>query len=184
VTRAGSLLQTVIEDFKFAIFNLVVNVFIGSPFVPRHLRRELYRALGFKIGAATLSPHLTFKSSNVEIGDNVFINEGCLFDNLERVTIGDEVHVGPEVLFGTSSHEPGDTSSRAGPVFLAPLAVSKGCWIGARAMLLPGVKVGEGCVVAAGAVVTRDCLPHGLYAGVPARRVRDLSMDSPRPKDD
>jgi maltose O-acetyltransferase len=90
------------------------------------------------------------------------------------VTIGDEVHVGPGVLFGTSSHRRGDTNSRAGPVILAPLVVAHGCWIGARAMLLPGVKVAEGCVVAAGAVVTKDCLPHGLYAGVPARRIRDL----------
>jgi maltose O-acetyltransferase len=104
----------------------------------------------------------------------VFINEGCSFDNLERVTIGDRVHVGPEVLFGTSSHEMGCSKARAGDVFLAPLVVGSGCWIGARAVILPGVTIGEGCVVGAGAVVTKDCLPHGLYAGVPARRVRDL----------
>jgi maltose O-acetyltransferase len=168
------LFEAVVTDLRAALFHAVVNVFIASSFVPRHVRRQLYRALGFKIGGATLSPHLTFKSNNVDIGDNVFINEGCSFDNLERVTIGDEVHVGPEVLFGTSSHEMGGTIARAGPVFLAPLVVSSGCWIGARAMLLPGVKVGEGCVVAAGAVVAKDCLPHGLYAGVPARRIRDL----------
>jgi maltose O-acetyltransferase len=174
VKRAEYLLHTVMEDMRIAVFNLVVNVLIGSSFVPRHARRALYRALGFQIGGATLSPHLTFKSSKVEIGDNVYINEGCSFDNLERVTIGDEVHVGPDVLFGTSSHKSGDTNSRAGPVFLAPLVVGRGCWIGARAMILPGVNVGEGRVVGAGAVVTKDCLPHGLYAGVPAKRIRDL----------
>ena len=64
--------------------------------------------------------------------------------------------------------------TRAGALFLAPLVVSSGCWIGARAVLLPGLTIGEGCVVGAGAVVTKDCLPIGLYAGIPARRIRDL----------
>jgi maltose O-acetyltransferase len=176
VNRVGTLLQTVIADVRIAIFHAVVNVFIGSSCVPRHVRRELYRALGFKIGGASLSPHLTFKGNRVDIGDHVFINERCSFDNLECVTIGDGVHVGPEVLFGTSTHEIGDSSRRAGHVYLAPVVVSRGCWIGARAVLLPGVTVGEGCVVAAGAVVTKDCLPDGLYAGVPARRIRDLPV--------
>jgi maltose O-acetyltransferase len=166
--------QTVIHDFRTAVFHSVVNVFIASTYMPRHVRRALYRALGFKIAGASLSPHLKFKSNRVDIGDHVFINEGCSFDNLEMVTIGDGVHVGPEVLFGTSSHEMGDSITRAGSVFLAPIVVSPGCWIGARAMVLPGVVIGDGCVVAAGAVVTKDCFPDGLYAGVPARRLRDL----------
>ncbi len=176
MNRSGTLLQAVAADLKNAMFHSVVNVFIASSWVPKHVRRELYRALGFHVGGASLSPHLTFKSNRVDIGDHVYINEGCSFDNLERVTIGDSVHVGPDVLFGTSSHEIGDAVSRAGPLVLAPLVVSSGCWIGARAVLLPGVKVGEGCVVAAGAVVTRDCLAHGLYAGVPAKRIRDLPL--------
>lgn len=52
-----------------------------------------------------------------------------------------------------------------------------------RAMLLPGVTVGKGCVVAAGAVVAADCAPNGLYGGVPARRIKDLDLrlDPPRP---
>lgn len=52
--------------------------------------------------------------------------------------------------------------------------VGDGCWIGANATILPGVTVAPGCVIAAGAVVTKDTEPDGLYAGVPARRVRDL----------
>jgi acetyltransferase-like isoleucine patch superfamily enzyme len=174
VNRVGSLFETFVYDLRVAVFHIVVNVFIGSSIVPSPLRRVLYRALGFKIGGASLSPHLMFKSNNVDIGDHVFINEGCSFDNLECVTIGDHVHVGPQVMFGTSSHQPGNSFVRAGAVSLAPLVVCSGSWIGARAVLLPGVKVGEGCVVGAGAVVTRDCQPHGLYAGVPARRIRDL----------
>jgi len=68
----------------------------------------------------------------------------------------------------------GAPERRAGAVGGKPVAVGNGCWIGARVMVMPGVSVGDGCVVAAGAIVTKDCEPHGLYAGVPAQRVRDL----------
>lgn len=49
-----------------------------------------------------------------------------------------------------------------------------GCWLGGNVTVLPGVTIGRGCVIAAGAVVTKSCDPNGLYAGVPARRIRDL----------
>lgn len=55
-----------------------------------------------------------------------------------------------------------------------PITVGDGCWIGARAVILPGVTIGDGCVIAAGAVVSKDCAPNGMYAGVPARRIREL----------
>lgn len=176
MSRANILFNAVVGDIKAGLFDAVVNVFIGSSLIPRHLRRELYRALGFNIRGASLSPHLIFKTNRVDIGDHVYINERCVFENVERVIIGDHVHVGPEVLFGTSSHEIGNAIVRAGQSFVAPVVVSAGCWIGGRAVLLPGVTVGEGCVVGAGAVVTGNCLPNGLYAGVPARRIRDLSQ--------
>lgn len=174
--RAGRGIEALLKDLKGGAFDFVVNVLIASPLVPRHLRRALYRALGFNVGGASLSPHLTFKSNQIDIGDRVFINDGCWFDNLVRISIGDGVHIGPGVMFGTTSHEIGVPSMRAGVQYEAPVMVATGCWIGARAIVLPGVTVAEGCVVAAGAVVTIDCEPHGLYAGVPAKRMRDLPV--------
>jgi acetyltransferase-like isoleucine patch superfamily enzyme len=78
------------------------------------------------------------------------------------------------VMLVTSSHAVGPCERRAGPLKPAPITVGDGCWIGAGAVLLPGVTVHDGCVIASGAVVTGDCAADGLYAGVPARRVRDL----------
>jgi maltose O-acetyltransferase len=164
----------VIDDLRFAVFDLVVNTALGSSLVPRHARRALYRKLGFEVGKATLSPHLRFKTSRARFGDNVFINEGCRFDNAEWVTIGDDVAVGPDAMFVTSSHADAGSLGRAGDVVLSPVRISAGCWIGARAIILPGATVGRGCIVAAGAVVTGDCLPNGLYGGVPATRLREL----------
>lgn len=63
---------------------------------------------------------------------------------------------------------------RGGEVISMPIKIGGGCWIGARAVILPGVTVGNGCIIGAGAVVAKDCEPDGMYAGVPAKRVRDL----------
>ncbi|MFW6772738.1 DapH/DapD/GlmU-related protein [Nocardioides sp. CPCC 205120] len=102
------------------------------------------------------------------------INAGCHFENREPVSIGDRVYLGPQVLIGTSTHAVGPTEQRAGSYSGAPVSIADGCWVGARAVILPGVTVARGCVIAAGSIVTRDTLPDGLYAGVPATRVRDL----------
>nr|WP_246298615.1 DapH/DapD/GlmU-related protein [Nocardioides panaciterrulae] len=79
------------------------------------------------------------------------------------------------VLFCTATHEIGPASRRAGEQVKADITVGDGVWIGAGAQVMPGVTIGDGCVIAAGTVVVRDCAPHGMYAGVPARRVRDLA---------
>ena len=73
---------------------------------------------------------------------------------------GDGQHLDPRA--------PGRHARRAGQPTVAPIVVGDGCWIGTRATLLPGVTVAPGCIVAAGAVLTRDTRPNGLYGGVPA----------------
>lgn len=54
------------------------------------------------------------------------------------------------------------------------IIVESGCWIGANVTILPGVTIGHGCIVGAGSLVTKDCMPNGLYVGSPAKRIRDL----------
>jgi maltose O-acetyltransferase len=129
---------------------------------------------------AYVMPGCHFYSYRVSIGARSWINRGCHFDSHESITIGCDVDVGLEVMFCTSSHRPGSRTKRAGEYVGAPIAIGDGTWIGTRAMILPGVTVGEGCVIAAGSVVHRDCAPDGFYAGNPAKRVRDLPADEPR----
>ena len=74
----------------------------------------------------------------------------------------------------TAKHSLGGPELRAGDGGPEPVVIGDGTWIGAGAIILPGLTVGAGCIVAAGAVVTKDCTPNGLYAGVSARRIRDL----------
>jgi maltose O-acetyltransferase len=97
---------------------------------------------------------------------------GCVFDNLAPITIGRNVYIGDEVMRLTSAHERGGTAGKAAGARVGrPIRVEDGAWIGACAMIMPGVTVGAGCTVAAGAVVTRDRMPGGTYAGIPPARL-------------
>lgn len=138
-------------------------------------RAALLRRAGIDAGTTQIEAGCFFFSDQIEFGDYGWVNHRCYFDTRERVTVGDRVAFGMEVMVCTSTHGAGDRNRRAGPYTAAPVVIGDGCWIGARALLLPGVTVGDGCVVAAGAVVREDCAPNGLYGGVPARRVRDLT---------
>ena len=66
-------------------------------------------------------------------------------------------------------------SREGGAGYTLPVKIGDGVWIGANATILPGVIVGDGCFIAAGALVTEDCEPDGFYAGVPARRIRNFN---------
>ncbi|WP_425269614.1 DapH/DapD/GlmU-related protein [Gordonia alkanivorans] len=81
-----------------------------------------------------------------------------------------------DVLFVTDTHELGPHSRRAGENKSAPIKVGNGVWIGARAVILPGISIGDGVVIASGAVVAADCENDGLYAGVPARRIKTIEQ--------
>ena len=91
------------------------------------------------------------------------------------IRIGSSCDIGPGVQFVTGSHEIGSANRRAGPGFARAISIGRGTWIGAGSTILGGVNVGEGCIVAAGAVVTRDIPSHSLAAGIPAAVKRALS---------
>jgi acetyltransferase-like isoleucine patch superfamily enzyme len=113
----------------------------------------------------------------LRLGTATFVNAGCRFDVSAEITIGENVSVGHEVLVLTQTHEIGLSGHRAGVLRARPVVIEDGCWIGARAVILPGVRVGRGAIVAAGAVVTGDVPPDTLVAGVPAHPIRSLADD-------
>ena len=106
------------------------------------------------------------------IGDNVFINQGCIICPL--VTLGNSVSLGHKVNLITTTHIIGDSNNRAAEQIFKPIVIKNGCWIGANATILGGVTIGEGTIIGAGSVVTRNCEPNSLYVGSPARKIKDL----------
>jgi acetyltransferase-like isoleucine patch superfamily enzyme len=106
----------------------------------------------------------------IRIGDRVFINSGAIVFSACEVTIGDDVALANEVyVMDSDSH---GVEGRA--VKEEPVRIGAGTWVGARAIILPGVTIGRRCLIAAGAVVSRDVPDDTLVAGNPARLVREL----------
>lgn len=110
----------------------------------------------------------------INLGDKVFINANCLLDGAASITIGDRVSVAYQVTLITGTHQIGPSDCRAGALAPRPIVVGEGAWIGARAVILPGVTIGRGAVVAAGAVVTKDVPDDTIVAGNPARVMRAI----------
>ncbi len=148
-------------------------------------RTEILRAGGLRIGprSVVLGPiRMTGAGDRRDlfsIGCDCVITGRLHVDLGAYVRIGNRVHVGHDVTILSVDHEIGPTVQRCGGHDRMPVVVRDGAWIGSRVTILPGVTVGDGAVVAAGAIVTRD-VPHDtVVAGVPAGIVRELEPGVP-----
>ncbi len=109
---------------------------------------------------------------NLLIGRNVFINYDCVFLDCNRITIGDDVLIGPAVQIYTAQHPTEAETRRSGLEFALPVTVGDNVWIGGGAILCPGVTIGADTVIGAGSVVTRDLPPSVIAVGNPCRVLR------------
>ena len=124
-------------------------------------------------GFTLIPPFYADHGPNITVGNKVFIGPHCAFTGHAPIDIADEVMIAHKVNLVTSGH-PVEPERRREYITAAPISIGPNVWIGAAATVLPGVHIGEGSVVAAGAVVTRDVAPATLVAGVPAKVVRAL----------
>lgn len=141
--------------------------------IPSHFARLLfYRHLsGFEIGSNSFIFMGTCFDSrrNFSIGENSVINQNCRIDNRGKVKIGNNVSISAETVILTADH---DLQSPDFKGRIRPVLIDDYVFIGTRALILPGVTLGKGSAVAAGAVVTKDVLPYAIVAGVPAKQIK------------
>ncbi|MPQ60190.1 sugar O-acetyltransferase [Duganella sp. FT27W] len=106
---------------------------------------------------------------NITLGDGVFMNFNCVILDVVQVEIGDGTQIGPGVQILTADH-PREPALRAqGLEFGRPIKIGKNVWIGAGALIMPGVTIGDDALIGAGSVVTRDVAPGVTVVGNPAR---------------
>jgi len=161
------------EQAQAYVLNHLVN---RLPFVA--LRQRAYAALGVGLedhssGMIMLHTEIN-EPTNLHIGPNCVIGRSCVLDARGGIEMGSSVNIGSGVSLQTGTHvvDCPDFSH----AFL-PIVIGDRVWVAEGARVLAGVSIGEGAVVAAGAVVTRDVRPYTIVAGVPARYIRDRSRE-------
>ncbi len=146
------------------------NASLGLAPGQRHaLLRERLGAVGANVEVRP--PFHCDYGSNIRLGDGVFLNFNCVILDVCEVVVGDGTQVAPGVQILTADH-PRDAAARAtGLEFGRPVRIGRNAWIGAGALVLPGVTIGDDAIVGAGSVVTRDVPAGATVVGNPARAV-------------
>lgn len=127
---------------------------------------------GINDSVQVLIPFNTDFGANIKLGNGVFINKSCMFVDLGGIELEDRVLVGPEVKILSVNHPLNPQNRR--DVILKGVRIKRNAWIGAGATICPGVTVGENSVIGAGSVVTKDVADNSLYAGVPAKFIKNI----------
>lgn len=120
-------------------------------------------------------PFITDFGKNIHLGENVFINAGCKFQDQGGIYIGDNVLIGHNVVLATLNHD--ENPERRGNLIPGAINIGDNVWIGSNATILAGVTIGDGAIIAAGAVVTKDVDENTIVAGVPAKYIRDVKLE-------
>jgi maltose O-acetyltransferase len=170
-SKGVNRLLNYILDFELMVLRWVSHV-------PSHLFRKLFYCLaGMKIGKGSVI-HMWasfFDPSGIEIGEDTIVGDHVFLDGRATLKIGSHVDIASQVLIYNSEHDldKEDFSAR-----LEPVEIGDYVFIGPRAIILPGVKIGKGAVIGAGAVVTKDVPDFAIVGGVPAKVIGERKNKS------
>ncbi|WP_022868677.1 DapH/DapD/GlmU-related protein [Schaalia vaccimaxillae] len=171
--EAGSRIQQLVTAASERAMRLTSRMnaqFLSLSDTRAQLERLFMRPVPADVGL--FPPFTTDCGLNTHLGNGVFINAGCRFQDQGGIFIGDRTLIGHNCVIATLNHqlEP----ARRANLLPAPVRIGEGAWLGANVTVLPGVTIGEGAVVAAGAVVTKDVAARTVVGGVPAKVLKTL----------
>lgn len=153
-----------------------VLFFINPLFPFRGPKPTLLRMFGAVVGkGVVIHPGVNIKFPwKLEIGDHVWIGQRAWLDNIDRLTIGNNVNISQGALIILGDH---DYKKVSHPTIYKPVVLEDGCWIGTRAIVTLGVRVGTHAMLTAGSVASKDMDPYMIYKGNPAEAVRERVME-------
>ena len=167
-------------QFKWKRYMDAFNKTSNSPLGLKRRSKLIKKMFGSVGENAYIEPplHANFGGANVFIGDNFYANFNLTLVDDGKITIGDNVMIGPNVTIITPVHplEVKDRLSKNNQKNL-PVVIKDNVWIASNVQILPGVTIGKNSVIATGAVVTKDVPPNVLVMGVPAKVVKELNKD-------
>lgn len=171
--RGGSPLHEVMHRSSQRALRITAEI-NGSYHEPDEVRALLAELTGRPIdeSVALFPPFRTDFGQNITLGQRVFINSGCSFQDQGGITIGDDSLIGHNSVLATLNH--GMEPDRRADMHPAPIIIGRNVWIGSNVTVLPGITIGDDAVVAAAAVVTRDVPAGAVVVGSPAHVVRTV----------
>ncbi|MHB9292830.1 putative 2,3,4,5-tetrahydropyridine-2,6-dicarboxylate N-acetyltransferase [Hollandina sp. SP2] len=165
-----------VESRRFAHDAMRITTKLNNAYhKPKKFRALMERITGRPVDEtfALFPPFYTDFGKNIRIGRNVFINSGCRFQDQGGISIGDGVLIGHNVVLATLNHDL--APEKRATLHPAPIVIGTDVWIGASAIILPGVTIGDGAIIAAGAVVTKDVPANTIVGGVPAKIIKTVN---------
>ena len=136
-------------------------------------RHKMLKELFAKVGEGVVirPPFYCDYGYNIKVGAGTFLNFNCIILDVVEVSIGSMTQIGPGVQILTADHPRDAVQRKAGLEFGRPVSIGNNVWIGAGALILPGVVIGDDAIIGAGSVVTRNVPAGATVVGNPARKI-------------
>ncbi len=179
LSLADSIKRIVIRFFSIFVDLQIYLLKIIANFPSHLVRNFFFRLSGIKIGKNSTF-HVGAKfyyPKNIAIGEGTIIGYGVFIDGREKVKIGNHTDIASEVMIYNSEHDLKDPKFKA---ITAPVTIGDYCFIGPRVIIMPGVNIGNGSIVAGGAVVTKDVDDFTIVGGVPAKFIAVRQIKNPK----
>ncbi|MGM9802786.1 MAG: sugar O-acetyltransferase [Muribaculaceae bacterium] len=141
---------------------------------PDEVREILSMLFGYEVPSSlrVFPPFYADYGRNIHIGENVFINACCHFQDHGGIFLGDGCQIGHNVVFATLNH--GVSSEDRQHTYPAPIVLGRNVWVGSNSTILQGVTIGDNAIIAAGAVVNKDVAANTIVGGVPAKFIKNI----------